>query len=316
MKIGIDLGGTKTEIVVLADDKEHSVVFRKRVPTPRNDYQGTIDCIHDLVKEASIATNIKEVKSIGIAIPGTISPVTGLIKNANSTWLNNKPFHHDLSNQIGCEVKIANDANCMALSEACDGAGEGHPFVFAIILGTGCGAGVAINKSIHVGKNGLGGEWGHNPLPWMSEDEHLYSKNIKCYCGLNGCIEHFLSGTGFANYYNYRREQLSGVKLTRSVVTLSSPEVFALADCGDKLALECVELYEHRLARALANVINILDPDIIVAAGGMSNIDRIYPNVNRQVKSWVFGKECSTQFVKSKHGDSSGVRGAAWLNSN
>lgn len=314
MRIGIDLGGTKTEIVVLADDKDHSVVFKKRVPTPRNDYQGTIDCIHGLVKEAATATGITKVKSIGIAIPGTVSPMTGLIKNANSTWLNNKPFHHDLSKQLGCEVNIANDANCMALSEACDGAGEDSPIVFAVILGTGCGAGVAINKNVHTGKNGLGGEWGHNPLPWMSEDESNYARGIKCYCGLVGCIEHFLSGTGFANYYNYRKEQRAGLKTGSVAIALSSPEIFALADRGDALALECVELYEHRLAKSLAQVINVLDPDIIVAAGGMSNIDRIYPNVNRQLQTWVFGKECTTFLVKSKHGDSSGVRGAAWLN--
>jgi len=315
MRIGIDLGGTKTEIVVLADDENHSVIFKKRVPTPRNDYQGTIDCIQGLVKEAATATGIEKVKSIGIAIPGTVSPLTGLIKNANSTWLNNKPFHHDLSAQLGCEVKIANDANCMALSEASDGSGSDAAVVFAVILGTGCGAGVAINKGVHTGKNGLGGEWGHNPLPWMSEDELTYSRGIKCYCGLTGCIEHFLSGTGFANYYNYRKEQRLGQKHGASAALLSSPEIFALADRGDGLALECVELYEYRLAKSLANVINILDPDIIVAAGGMSNIERIYPNVNRQLQSWVFGKECNTKLVKSKHGDSSGVRGAAWLNS-
>lgn len=303
MRIGIDLGGTKTEIIVL--NKNGDITYKKRVPSPQNSYQMTLNCLVDLVRDAVIINQILNLESIGIGTPGTVSATTGLIKNSNSTWLNNQPLHLDLAKALNCKVYIANDANCMALSEACDGAATNKNVVFAVILGTGCGAGIAINKQTHTGINGVGGEWGHNQLPWMENDELTFAKTSQCYCGHYGCIEQFLSGTGFAKYYNYCNNYNT---------QLQSQEIFELAYKGDPLATKCITLYEIRLAKALAHIINILDPDIIVAAGGMSNVDRIYPNVTKQLKNWVFGRECSTKFVKSKYGDSSGVRGAAWLN--
>ncbi|MBY0378769.1 MAG: ROK family protein [Burkholderiales bacterium] len=303
MRIGIDLGGTKTEIVVL--DKAGNIAYKKRVPSPQNSYQGTLNCIVTLVENATHETNITKVDSIGIGTPGTVSKQTGLIKNCNSTWLNNQPMHKDLEKILNCKVFIANDANCMALSEACDGSAANHDIVFAVILGTGCGAGLALYKHVHSGINGVSGEWGHNPLPWMDDEEYKFAKTLQCYCGQHGCIEHFLSGTGFAKYYNYLNDYKT---------TLRSHEIFELADKGDELATKCTHLYETRLAKSLAHIINVLDPDIIVAAGGMSNIARIYPNVNKLMHNWVLGNECKTKVVQSTHGDSSGVRGAAWLN--
>ncbi len=304
MKIGVDLGGTKTEIIVLSDD--NTPIFSKRIASPRNEYSATIQCIVNLVKEASTTVfGSHNVDSIGVATPGAVSSTSQLIKNSNSVWLNNKPFHTDLSLALNCKVYIANDANCMALSEACDGAGSNANTVFGIILGTGCGAGITINKHIYAGKNGVAGEWGHNQLPWMNDDELIFAKTQTCYCGKNGCIEQFLSGTGFARYYNF----CNGFS-----TNLKSEEIFAIADTGDVLANKCIELYEVRLAKSLGHIINILDPDIIVAAGGMSNIERIYHNVNKHLNNWVFGHESATKMVKSQHGDASGVRGAAWLN--
>jgi fructokinase len=302
MKIGVDLGGTKIEVVVIDDNGQ--IVFKHRIVSPRDDYLKTIAAIYDLVTTAVAKVKLPKLHSIGIGTPGVLSPVTGLLRNSNSTWLNGKPLQKDLELALNCKVYLENDANCMTLSEAVDGAGAGHKVVFAAILGTGCGGGVAINQQINHGHNGLGGEWGHNPLPWMDDDERAYAKTVSCYCGRIGCIEHFLSGSGFAAYYNYRR----------SGTNLDSRQIFALAATGDVLANECIELYETRLAKSFGHVINLLDPDIIVAAGGMSNIDRIYQNVNKQLKNWVFGNECNTKFVKAQHGDSSGVRGAAWLN--
>jgi fructokinase len=301
--MGIDLGGTKIELIILSNSGD--IVYKKRVPAPQNIYQDTINCIAQLVKEATNVVGIKKLDSLGIGTPGTVSSASGLIKNSNSTWLNNQPINKDLEQAIGCKVFIANDANCMALSEAQDGAGKNSKVVFAIILGTGCGGGIAVSKQVHSGINGVCGELGHNPLPWMTEDEFNYAKTFNCYCGQTGCIEHFISGTGFARYYNYRNNYQT---------KLHSREILTLAEAGDKLANECIELFETRIAKSLGHIINILDPDIIVAAGGMSNIERIYNNVNQQLPNWVMGKECSTRFVKSKHGDASGVRGAAWLN--
>jgi len=303
MRMGIDLGGTKIELIVLSNAGD--IVYKKRVPSPQNVYQDTVDCISQLVKEAQRAVGIKQLDSIGIGTPGTVSSISGCIKNSNSIWLNNQPINKDLEQAIGCKVFIANDANCMALSEAQDGAGANSNVVFAVILGTGCGGGLAVNKHVHSGINGVCGEWGHNPLPWMTDDEFNYSKTFDCYCGQKGCIEHFISGTGFARYYNYRNDYKTN---------LHSRAILTLAESGDSLANECLELFETRIAKALGHIINILDPDIIVAAGGMSNIERIYKNVNNQLSQWVIGKECSTRFIKSKHGDASGVRGAAWLN--
>ena len=224
------------------------------------------------------------------------------MKNANSTWLNGKPFDKDLSARLGREVRLANDANCLAVSEAVDGAAAGAQAVFAVIIGTGCGSGIALNGRSHIGGNGTAGEWGHNPLPWMDQDELRYREEVPCYCGKQGCIETFISGTGFAT--DYRR--LSGHPHKGS-------EIIRLVEQQDPVAELALSRYEMRLAKSLAHVVNILDPDVIVLGGGMSNVDRLYQTVPQLIKSWVFGGECETPILKAKHGDSSGVRGAAWL---
>ncbi len=298
MRIGIDLGGTKTEVIALDDAGEQR--FRHRLPTPRDDYQQTIETIAALVDMAEQATS--QTGSVGIGIPGSISPYTGVVKNANSTWLNGQPFDNDVSRRLKREVRLANDANCLAVSEAVDGAAAGAQTVFAVIIGTGCGAGVALNGRAHIGGNGTAGEWGHNPLPWMDDDELRYREEIPCYCGKQGCIETFISGTGFATDY----QRLSG-KL------LKGDEIIHLVETQDVVAEPALSRYELRLAKALAHVVNILDPDVIVLGGGMSNVERLYKTVPSLMKSFVFGGECETPVRKARHGDSSGVRGAAWL---
>ena len=298
MRIGIDLGGTKTEVIALSDKGEQ--LFRHRLPTPRDDYRQTIENIAALVDMAEQATG--ERGSVGMGIPGSISPYTGVVKNANSTWLNGQPFDKDLSQRLNREVRLANDANCLAVSEAVDGAAAGAQTVFAVIIGTGCGAGVAFNGRSHIGGNGAAGEWGHNPLPWMDEDELRYRAEVPCYCAKQGCIETFISGTGFAT--DYRR--LGGQPLKGSEIVQRVGE-------QDPLAELALSRYEMRLAKSLAHVINILDPDVIVLGGGMSNVERLYQTVPALVKGWVFGGECETPIRKALHGDSSGVRGAAWL---
>lgn len=237
-----------------------------------------------------------------MGIPGSISPYTGVVKNANSTWLNGQPFEKDLSARLQREVRLANDANCLAVSEAVDGAAAGAQTVFAVIIGTGCGAGVAFNGRAHIGGNGTAGEWGHNPLPWMDEDELRYREEVPCYCGKQGCIETFISGTGFATDYH----RLSGN-------ALKGREIVRLVEEKDPVAELALRRYELRLAKSLAHVVNILDPDVIVLGGGMSNVDRLYQTVPPLIKQFVFGGECETPVRKAKHGDSSGVRGAAWL---
>ncbi|HFJ1255764.1 TPA: fructokinase [Salmonella enterica subsp. diarizonae serovar 61:i:z] len=298
MRIGIDLGGTKTEVIALDDAGEQR--FRHRLPTPREDYQQTIETIAALVDMAEQATG--QTGSVGIGIPGSLSPYTGVVKNANSTWLNGQPFDNDVSRRLKREVRLANDANCLAVSEAVDGAAAGAQTVFAVIIGTGCGAGVALNGQAHIGGNGTAGEWGHNPLPWMDDDELRYREEIPCYCGKQGCIETFISGTGFATDY----QRLSGK-------ALKGDEIIRLVDTQDAVAELAISRYELRLAKALAHVVNILDPDVIVLGGGMSNVERLYKTVPSLMKSFVFGGECETPVRKSQHGDSSGVRGAAWL---
>lgn len=298
MRIGIDLGGTKTEVIALSEAGEQ--LFRHRLPTPRNDYQQTIETIATLVAMAEEATG--QTGTVGIGIPGSISPYTGVVKNANSTWLNGKPFDKDLCARLQREVRLANDANCLAVSEAVDGAAAGAQTVFAVIIGTGCGAGVALNGRAHIGGNGTAGEWGHNPLPWMDEDELRYRAEVPCYCGKQGCIETFISGTGFATDY-YR---LSGNSLKGS-------EIIRLAEGQNALAELALSRYERRLAKSLAHVVNILDPDVFVLGGGMSNIDRLYKTIPPLIKQFVFGGECETPVRQALHGDSSGVRGAAWL---
>ncbi|EBF4217374.1 fructokinase [Salmonella enterica] len=298
MRIGIDLGGTKTEVIALDDAGEQR--FRHRLPTPREDYRQTIETIAALVDMAEQATG--QIGSVGIGIPGSLSPYTGVVKNANSTWLNGQPFDNDVSRRLKREVRLANDANCLAVSEAVDGAAAGAQTVFAVIIGTGCGAGVALNGRAHIGGNGTAGEWGYNPLPWMDDDELRYREEIPCYCGKQGCIETFISGTGFATDY----QRLSGK-------ALKGDEIICLVDAQDAVAELALSRYELRLAKALSHVVNILDPDVIVLGGGMSNVERLYKTVPSLMKSFVFGGECETPVRKAQHGDSSGVRGAAWL---
>jgi fructokinase len=296
-RIGIDLGGTKTEVILLNGASQE--LFRTRIPTVRDDYNATLRDVAGLVAQAEAAAGQQHLP-VGIGIPGTVSRKTGFVKNANSTWLNGKPFQKDLSSCLERDVKVTNDANCLAVSEATDGAGRGYDLVFAGILGTGCGAGVAFRGQPIVGPNGVAGEWGHNPLPWTT-DEDLNAR--PCYCGKAGCQETFLSGTGLCLTY----ELATGEKI-------KGHEIVALAGQGDGVAKETLANYFDQLARGLATIINTLDPDIIVLGGGASNIAAIYTEVPKLLPLYVFGRECDTPVVPAIHGDSSGVRGAAWLN--
>ena len=295
MRIGIDMGGTKIEGIALAENGVE--LFRKRIDTPRNDYDGTVKAISRIVEELESETNQKG--TVGIGIPGAISPQTRLVKNANSTWIIGRNFEHDLATALGREVRLANDANCLAVSESVDGAGAGAKVVFAIILGTGCGGGIAIDQKIHAGPHAIAGEWGHITLGWMSEEEY---PGEKCFCGKRGCLETFVSGTGFENEY----ERQTGTRI-------SGHEIIMLIEQGDDTAEKVMRTYENRLARAIATVANFLDPDVLVLGGGMSNISRIYQNLPVLIGDWVFGNEFTTPIRPAKHGDSSGVRGAAWL---
>lgn len=298
MRIGIDLGGTKIEVIALSDSGQ--TLFRQRMPTPRDDYPATLDAIVKLVTLAEEKTGSRG--SVGVGIPGTLSPSSQRVKNANSTWLNGQPLDRDLAQRLQREVRIANDANCLAVSEAVDGAGAGKTLVFGVITGTGSGAGIAINGEARIGANGNAGEWGHNPLPWQDEEERRYAQEVGCYCGQQGCIETFVSGTGFAIDY----QRLSGKKLAGAQII----ELVAQQDATAELAMQ---RFERRLAKSLAQVVNLLDPDIIVLGGGMSNNDRLYQTLPALMQPWVFGGECTTPIRKAQHGDSSGVRGAAWL---
>jgi fructokinase len=295
IRIGIDLGGTKIE--VLAIDRDGQELARHRVPTPRHDYEGSIKLMAELVAQLERETGRSG--TVGVAIPGSISAVTGLIKNANSVWLNGKPLDRDLSAAMGREVRCVNDANCLAVSEATDGAGAGAAVVFAAILGTGCGAGIAFHGRAHNGPNGVAGEWGHNPLPWQQPDEF---PGPSCYCGQHGCLETWVSGTGLEDDY----ERTVGKRQT-------GREILALSAGGDAAAEAAVQRYESRLTRGLAHVINLLDPDVIVLGGGMSRIERLYPALKANLAKHVFGKEFATPIRPALHGDSSGIRGAAWL---
>ncbi|HYL84253.1 MAG TPA: fructokinase [Candidatus Angelobacter sp.] len=295
VRIGVDLGGTKIEFVALERDGAES--HRHRIATPRFDYEGTVRAIADGVRE--MEKILGRSASVGVGIPGTVSGKTGLVKNANSTWMNGKPFDKDLSRALAREVRCANDANCLAVSEATDGAGTGKHIVFAVILGTGCGGGVAVDGRVHNGLNGVAGEWGHNTLPWMRADEF---PGPPCYCGKKGCVETWVSGTGLEHDYE---------RVTK--VALHGPEIIARSEAGEPQALAALDRFEDHLARALAGVINLLDPDVIVLGGGASQIPRLYKNVPPRLKEYVFGKEADTPLLPAKHGDSSGVRGAAWL---
>lgn len=297
MRIGIDLGGTKIEAIALSETGKD--LYRERIPTP-NDYLQTLDAIGSLVSQIESIAGTGD--SIGIGIPGTISSTTNRVKNANSLWLNNMPLVVDLERTLNRPVRIANDANCLAVSEAVDGAGAGFNVVFGVIIGTGCGGGIAIDGSAHTGINGVAGEWGHNPLPWPNEKDLEYQQKVPCYCGRRGCVETYVSGPGFSKDYKIHTDQ-----------TLEAYQIVDLARKGENEAKECLERYQQRLGKALAGIVNTLDPDVIVLGGGMSNVETIYYDIESIMSRWVFGAECQTPVLKAKHGDSSGVRGAAWL---
>ena len=296
MQIGIDLGGTKTEAIALS--AESTAALRRRIPTPRDDYAATLDAITCLVAELESETGKRG--TVGIGIPGVVSHGTGLVKNANSTWLIGRPLQADLEARLDRPVRVANDANCFTLSEAIDGAGQGFETVFGVILGTGVGGGIAIRQRIHEGPNQVAGEWGHNPLSWMSEEERASAP--PCYCGKHGCIETFLSGPGFERDY----ARLAGAQR-------SSQEIVRAAGAGDLHATQALRRYEDRLARGLAAVINLLDPDAVVLGGGMSNLPDLPSAVSALLPRYVFSDAVLTKVLPNAHGDSSGVRGAAWL---
>jgi len=302
VRIGIDLGGTKIE--GLAMDEAGAELVRLRIPTPQHDYDATVAAIAGVVAnlEQQIGSGYGKA-SVGVGIPGTIVAATGLVKNANSTWLNGRPLDVDLQTALGRPIRCANDANCLAVSEATDGAAAGADLVFAVILGTGCGGGVALNGRVHVGPNGLSGEWGHNPLPWATEDE---LPGPHCYCGRCGCIETWISGTGLARDH--------GTLHPAEERPLTGPEIVAAAERGDADALGSLNRLDSRIGRALASVVNMMDPDVIVIGGGLSKLDRIYTNVPPIMGKYLFGGgELATPLRQAKHGDASGVRGAAWL---
>ncbi|MDA1097872.1 MAG: ROK family protein [Proteobacteria bacterium] len=296
MRIGVDLGGTKIEALALADDGVE--LRRLRVPTPQDDYQAIVLALRDLV--AAVADGLGAAGTpVGVAIPGAVSPATGLIKNANSTCLIGKPFDVDLAAALGCPVRMANDANCFSLSEASDGAARGADSVFGVIVGTGTGAGIVLGGRLHEGPNLIAGEWGHVPLPWPEDDER---PGPPCYCGKRGCIETFLSGPGLSLGY----EMATGG-------ALNAHEIAALAAQGDAAAEACMARYERRMAKSLGMVISILDPAVIVLGGGLSNISRLYDRVPALWGEFAFSDRLSTRLLPAEHGDSSGVRGAAWL---
>lgn len=293
LRIGIDLGGTKIEAVALGPGGEER--FRRRIEAPRDDYARTIAAIAALVGEAE--AEAAERGSVGVGIPGSVSPATGLIKNANSTWLIGHPLHLDLERALARPVRVANDANCFALSEATDGAGAGAGVVFGAILGTGTGGGVVVGGRVLVGANAIAGEWGHNALPWPDPAE---LPGPPCYCGRRGCIETFLSGAGLQSAY------VAGAAMT-------AHQIAAAADGGDPAAMGAVETYARRLAKALASVVNVLDPDVVVLGGGLSNIASLYARVPQLWNEWIFSDRVATRLAPAHHGDASGVRGAAWL---
>jgi fructokinase len=295
MRIGIDLGGTKIEALALDDGGAE--LARYRVDTPQHDYDGTLAAIAGLVERLERET--AATGTVGAGIPGSIRAATGLVKNANSTWLNGRPFREDLGRALGREVRVANDANCLAVSEATDGAARGRRVVFAVILGTGCGGGIAFEGKVHAGPNGVGGEWGHNPLPWAAAAE---LPGPQCYCGQHGCLETWVSGTAVSRDF---RETTGRALTTR--------EIAALAESGDVEATAAIDRLLDRLGRGLANVVNQLDPDVIVFGGGVSRIERLYRDLPERIRPYVFGGDFDTPLLPAQFGDSSGVRGAAWL---
>ncbi|MCG6968510.1 MAG: ROK family protein [Gammaproteobacteria bacterium] len=303
LRIGVDLGGTKTEIVALSPQGQE--LIRHRVASPRDDYQATLHTITTLV--AKVESELGATGTVGIATPGTLSPHTGRMKNANSVWLNGQLLKQDVETALKREIRLANDANCFALSEATDGAAAGAEVVFGVIVGTGTGGGVVVNGRVLSGINRIAGEWGHNPLPWAMPEE---LPGPACYCGKSGCIETYLSGPGMAGDYLSFGGAITGT-ITRTMLDAKAIVQKALA--GDPLAEQVLQRYENRMARALAGVINILDPDVIVLGGGMSNITRWYTSVPKLWERYVFSDTVQTRLVAPRFGDSSGVRGAAWL---
>jgi fructokinase len=295
VKLGVDLGGTKTEIIALDDDGK--TLLRHRVATPAGDYAGTLAMIKALVTDAD--TQLGQRFPIGFGTPGSPSPIDGTMRNCNSTCLNGKRLQEDLQQLLQRPVALANDANCLALSEATDGAGAGAHIVFAVILGTGVGAGIVVGGKVVQGANGIAGEWGHNPLPWARDEER---PGAKCYCGRQGCIETFLCGPAMQlDHFNVTGEHLD------------PREIVSRAGNRDSACEATLSRYEQRLARSLAHVINILDPHVIVLGGGLSNLSRLYDNVPKMWGPYIFSDIVRTRLLANKHGDSSGVRGAAWL---
>ncbi len=294
-RIGIDLGGTKIEGIVLAADGKE--LARERVATPQDDYQATLVAVVDLVTK--LEQSVGQQCSIGVGMPGSLSRATGLVKNSNSVCLNGKALHHDLEALLGRSLRFANDADCFALSESSDGAAAGAGTVFGVIVGTGTGGGIVVNGKLVSGPNGISGEWGHNPLPWPQGDE---LPGPECYCGLYGCIETWLSGPGLSrdHYRAYGKDM--------------QPLIISQCDeLGDEKCRDTMKRYADRMARALASIINVLDPDVIVLGGGVSNIKSIYKDVPLLWGKYVFSDRVDTKLVHARHGDSSGVRGAAWL---
>lgn len=294
VRIGVDLGGTKIEALALAADGRE--LWRRRRRTPR-EYGASLEAIASLVEEAERELGVRA--TVGLGMPGAISPATGLVKNANSTWLIGRPFAEDVSARLGRQVRLANDANCFALSEASDGAAAGAACVFGVIVGTGTGGGLVVGGRVLAGVNGIAGEWGHNPLPWPGPDER---PGPPCYCGKHGCIETFLSGPGLARDHRLATGE-----------TLAAEEVAHAATTGDASARATLARHAGRMARALASVINVVDPDVVVLGGGVSNLAHLYDEVPRLWGDWVFSDRVDTRLVPPRHGDSSGVRGAAWL---
>jgi len=302
MRIGIDLGGTKIEGVAL--DERGAELARERVATPRDDYEGTLRALAQMV--FALEAKVGRRGTVGVGTPGAISPATGRMKNCNSTWLNGRALKEDLETRLRRVVRLANDANCFALSEAIDGAGREAPVVFGVILGTGCGGGVVVHQRVLEGANAIAGEWGHNALPWPRDDER---PGPPCYCGLHGCIESLLSGPGLARDH----ARSLGAAIGSEGGFLDASAIARAADEGDAAAQASLARYVERLARALASVINLLDPEVIVLGGGLSHIARLYTEVPRQWDRWVFSDRVTTRLLPPVHGDSGGVRGAAWL---
>jgi fructokinase len=295
MRIGIDLGGTKIEAAALGRDGR--ILARQRIATPSGDYTATIEAVRELVAAIEAATGRRG--TVGVGIPGALSPATGLVKNANSLCLNERAFDRDLAAALGRPVRFANDANCFALSEAVDGAATGAAVVFGVILGTGVGGGIVVHGRLLPGINAIAGEWGHCPLPWPADAER---PGPPCYCGKQGCIESFLSGPGLA---------LDHSRATGE--TAAAADIAARAIAGDADAEASLTRYEDRLGRSLASVMNLLDPDVIVLGGGLGQIARLYESVPRLWGKYVFSDHIATRLLRPHHGDASGVRGAAWL---